>query len=600
MTPGSVKTVAVGPPESGELTLVIFGAEANGDRGEPFWLLRRHAEAAVYLGGLLDASGAIHELLEIWVQRIEGLAASHPVLAKTWTNADLDKRWLEMREELARADGAAALRLGIEQRTAPVLVDIALKPVNDGPVWEICRDDEALKAKGLPAYGGSLHRYLWNRADDEWVALGASPLVEIARPFSEAFPGRRALSAECGRIFCRPAGVIGWRDHAAVLRGGVWNPGIPPEWLAILPEVHAALAQERGSEVTWRHFLLPAMGEQAGPVEATYLKLALLLGAVEAVAKATARRGSPFLNLADEHFGIRLSEGGLGLPALWSAKVVLNRGGGAVAITTEKGGRHFMPDVTATPGPFRIPGPVDSRRLGGSLRVRKIGELAGGRATIEATLQADELLDGQEGYRLEILIDTPGGTRVVPGEMSAGTSPREWLFAGSISAGAKEELVEGATHPKVEVLLHPKLGSACDLYALGVLGLQLFLTTEERSLAVVTDEVLQLRDRVASGVTGLMGAAPDWLRDEMSGPLEQEVLALLIRMLGGPGDAFFKGPGDRLDEAPEGIYREPVRLLGDLVRRARAAVFGESGRNQEIREEILGVLEELRGGAGSY
>ena len=595
MTPGSVKTVAVGPPERGELALVVFGSPVTGERAEPFWLLRRHAEASVYLGALLDAAGGIHELLEVWVQRIDGLAASHPVLAKTWTNADLDKRWLEMREEIARADGTAALRLGIEQRTSPVLVDIALKPVTDGLEWEICRDDEVLKAKGLPAYGGSLHRYLWHRADDEWVALGASPLSEVAQPFSEAFPGRRALSAECGRIFCRPAGVIGWRDFSSVLRGGVWDPGIPPEWLVLLPEVHGELAQERGSEVTWRHFLLPSMGEQAGPAEALYLKLALLLGAVEVVAKATARRGAPFLNLTDEHFGIRVGDGGLGLPALWSAKVVLNRSGGAVTITTEKGTKHFMPDVTATPGPFRIPGPVDSRRLGGSLRVRKIGELVGGRATIEATLQADELLDGQEGYRLEILVDTPGGTRVIPGEMSAGASPREWIFAGSLSSGAKEELVEGATHPKVEVLLHPKLGSACDLYALGVLGLQLFLAMEERSLAVVTDEVLQLRDRVESGWLELMAAAPEWLQREMGEGIGQEVLALLIRMLGGR-DGFFKGPGYGLEEAPEAIYREPVRLLGDLARRARAAVFGESGRNQEIREEILGVLEELKGG----
>ncbi|WP_367871371.1 hypothetical protein [Luteolibacter sp. Populi] len=591
-----MKTVALGGPDAGELALVVFGAQAAGDRTEPFWLLRRHAEASVYLGALLDATGSIHELLEIWVQRIEGFMASQPVLAKTWTNADLDKRWLELREEIARADGMATLRLGIEQRpAAPLILDIALKPT--GETWELCRDDEILKAKGLSAYSGSLHRYLWNRADDLWSVAGTStPAGEIVRPFTEALPGRRSFNPEGGKIFCRPAGVIGWREFAAILRGGVWNPGVPEEWLAVLPGVHGELAKERGSDVAWRHFLLPAMGEEAGDAEVTYLRLALLYGAVEAVAKATARRGSPFLNLSDEHFGIRLGEGGLGLPALWSARVVLNRGGGAVVVTSEKGGKHFLPDVTATPGPFRIAGPVDSRRLTGSLRIRKVAEVVGGRANVEATLQADDLLDGQEGYRLEIVLETGAGTRVLPGEMTAGGSPREWLFAGSASAEGKEELVEGAAYPKVEVLLHPKLGSACDLYALGILGLQLFLTTEERSLAVVADEILMLRDRLTTGAT-LPDAAPDWLRQEAGGALQWEALALLLRMLGGTGNGFFKGPGDRLDESPEAIYREPLKLLEDLLRRARASVFGEGGRNQEIRDEIRLLLEELRQGA---
>lgn len=585
MTAGSVKTIAIGTPDAGELSLVVFGAPAGGDRAEPFWLLRRHAEASVYLGALLDASGAIHELLEIWVQRIEGLLASQPVLAKTWTNADLDKRWNELREEIARTDGMATLRLAIEQKPgAPVLLDIALKPVNEA--WEICRDDEALKGKGLASYSGSLHRYLWNRADDLWAVLGNSPAGEVARPFVEALPGRRSFNPEGGKVFCRPAGVIGWREYAAILRGGVWQPGVPEEWLALLPTVHSELAQERGSEVAWRHFLLPTLGEQAGPAEASYLRLALLHGAVEAVAKATARRGSPFLNLSDEHFGIRLADGGLGLPALWSARVVLNRGGGAVVVADEKGGKFFLPDLTAAPGPFRIAGPVDSRRSGGTLRLRKLGEVVGGRATVEATLQADELLDSTQGYRLEILVETASGTKVLPGEMTPGTSPREWLFAGTVSPEARAELVEGASYPKVEILLHPKLGAACDLYALGILGLQLFLATEERSLAVVADEILMLRDRVASGAS-LRDSAPEWLQREDGGALQWEIMELLLWMLGGK-------PGDRLDEAPEAIYREPLRLLEELLRRARTAVFGEGGRNQEVRDEILLLLEELR------
>ena len=593
-----------GPPDAGTMRLVLFASPPDAGRGEPFWLLRRDPEAAVYLGGLLDAAGGVHELLEVWVQRIGAFAAAFPVLAKDWTHDDLDRKWLAMREDLAVADGPATLRLDIENAaTDPLLLDPSLGVLPQAGEWELCRDDDALAAAGLPGYRGSLHRYLRNRENTAWVALTSdAPTEDIARHFKETFPDALCFNPEGGRIFCRPATVIGWRDYAGCLRGRRWQADVPDEWLATLPPIYHMLASDRDEHARWKHFLLPHLGPEAGPAESHYLKLALLYGAVETIATATARRGVPFLNLTDAHFGVRLSDAGDGLPALWTARVVLARAGGAVKV----GEGCYLPESTITAGPYRIPGPLHSLTVTGSFRVRKVGAVVDGMASVEGTLQTDDDLSGSGGFRLEIRFESAGGALVLPGEISPGASTRTYLFAGIIPAGAKSALVEGASHPKVEVILHPKLGSACDLYALGILGLQLFLETPERSLPMVCDDALRLRDQIPPGVSP--GSLPSVLRDlaaklnafssetaNAPDAMWWETLSCLIRMLGaGSSAAYFRDAADGLDDVPEAMYRQVLTDLGGLLHRARVRVLGQGERNREIRDEILDWISELR------
>ena len=538
-----IRKVPLGAGSAGSPRLVVFAAQ-SGDQAEPFWLLRRSPEASIYLGALVDAADEVSGLLEIWVQRIEGFAAAFPVHARTWSNADLDRRWGEIREEIAAADGPATLRLEIEQDPpAPVAAD------------------------GL------------------------------------------CFNPESGRVFCRPAGVIGWRAYSAILRGEPWDPAIPEKWLGVLSPAYRDLVGERNGEMRWRNFLVPRMGLRRGLAELLYLKLALLHDAVEVVSIASGRRGSPFLNLTDEHFGIRLSDAGSALPGLWSARVVLNRAGGAVPIELASGRRLFLPEQTVMPGPYRVPGPVRSRCVTGALRIRKVGDVVDGCAAVEATLQTDEDLGAGDEFRLELRLESAGGVLVIPGKVAPGPNPRDWHFAGTISAAAGPAVVEGATHPTVEVLLHPKLGFGCDLYALGILGLQLLFETPERRHPAIVDDVLQMRDRIPAGCQaqalpaalrelaadraefqpggGDAGTPP---RDDLD-RLWWETLACVVRMLGGEvSGAYFRNPGDGLEEAPETLFRRPREDLSRLVARARVLVLGENERNREVRNEINALI----------
>jgi hypothetical protein len=600
--------VPLGPPDAGALRLVLFAAPPDAGRGEPFWLLRRDPEVSVYLGGLIDAAGGVHEMLEIRVQRIGGYAAAFPVLARDWGHAEFDRKWQEMREDIAAADGPATLRLGIEDATAgPLILDASLAEHPEAGAWQLCRDDAALTAAGLPAYRRSLHRYLRNDEAGDWVALTAdAPLAGIARHFKQAFPDAICFNPEGGRMFCRAASMIDWRDYAGCLRGRRWQAEVPGEWLAVLPPIYRSLASDQAEGGHWKHFLLPQLGPEAGRAESFYLKLALLHNAVETIAAATARRGAPFLNLTDAHFGVCLSDAGDALPALWTARVGLARGGGAVKV----GEGCYLPESGIPSGPYRIAGPLVSLAATGSLRVRKVGEVVDGLASVEGTLQTDADVSGALGFRIEVRFESAGGALALTGGISPGAAPGTLLFAGKIPAAARSALVEGADYPKVGMVLHPKLGSACDLYSLGVLGLQLFLETSGRSLAMVCDDALQLRDRIPADTTAL--ALPSVVRDLAAGlevfsaesanapdALWWEMLACLIRMLGGGGAAaYFREAAEGLDDAPQAIYRQSLADLGGLLCRARVRVLGQNERNREIREVIQEVMSEVRRSPG--
>lgn len=608
-TSEKVIMLPLGPSDAGSLRLILFATASEAGRGEPFWLLRRNPEASVYLGALIDAANSVHELLEIWVQRISGFAAAFPALARDWTSAYLDRKWQDMREDIAAADGPETLRLDIERAPlVPMLLNGSLGGFPQAEEWELCRDEGILATAGLPSFQGSLNRYLRNRKSGEWVALTSdAPFAGIARRFNDVFPDTICFNPEGGRIFCRPATVISWRNYADCLRGKRWQPFLPDDCLAVLPPIYRELASLWDENLRWRHFLLPQVGSEAGPNELFYLKLALLNGAVKAIAAATARRGAPFLNLTDAHFGVRLSDVGDALPALWTARAVLARGGGAEKV----GPRSYLPDSSVTPGPFRIPGPHHSISLSGSFRIRKIGEATDGMACVEGTLKTDDLLEKGE-FRLEIRFESVGGGLVIPGEITQEVSPGTYLFIGKITGWAKSALVEGATYPGVHAIFNPKLGSACDLYSLAILGLQLFIQTPERSLPMVCDDAIRLRNEIPPDVTP--SSLPFALRklavnfdvfapesENAPDELWWELISCIIRMLGGPSTAmYFSDASDGVEDAPEAIYHQVIADLTGLLRRARVRVLGEGARNREVRDEILTLMSELQLSSGKF
>src|SRR2546429_2104145 len=58
-------------------------------------ILRDLHDARVYLGCIADADGRVREWLELWVQNLDGLAASLPAYREAFSNFSLDARWTQ-------------------------------------------------------------------------------------------------------------------------------------------------------------------------------------------------------------------------------------------------------------------------------------------------------------------------------------------------------------------------------------------------------------------------------------------------------------------------------------------------------------------------
>ena len=153
-----------------------------------FVILRTLLDTVVYLGCITDAADRLHGYVEIWVQNLDGLAASPAAAREALTNHALDARWgrwFRMLDEagdaaLGEMGGSGAVyRTGFEAvHPAPLFFDagrhVFVHPrakgggpgegetahAGGGGRWMLCTDDGVLAAKQLPAYTTSLHRYL--------------------------------------------------------------------------------------------------------------------------------------------------------------------------------------------------------------------------------------------------------------------------------------------------------------------------------------------------------------------------------------------------------------------------------------------------------
>ena len=68
------------------------------------------ADALVYLGALCDACGNPREMVEIWVQEVEGIQRRFDATTAGLSNKTLDDRWKKMVEGYAVSDSPAVIR----------------------------------------------------------------------------------------------------------------------------------------------------------------------------------------------------------------------------------------------------------------------------------------------------------------------------------------------------------------------------------------------------------------------------------------------------------------------------------------------------------
>jgi hypothetical protein len=602
-----------------------------------FVLLRDLPDAMVYLGCVTDAAGRLREWIEIWVQNVDGLESSLPALRESFSNRTIDQRWAEQAETLAALDPAGALRAGWEkQHPLPCLLDpgagLPVQPGDDqGGRWELCENDQALAAAGLPRYGESLYRYLWQPKSPSRLvpATAGSPTNEKTLSLSEAAgpaAGFLPLNVQGGLLMVNSFSPFSFEEYADLLGGKPWKGLEQGKKHLAFDGPYAGLEDWSNIQQSGLHLFLGAKGRAGRFTETLHLKLQLITDMVRTVRMVTERHQLPFLNLAADSFRVRLQPVGARLPVFWTAQLTLARTGDAYALPIEDTeARYFIrsrPESASIYLPEGLGVPLQGT---GSVRLRQVQPVENGRTTVEGTLVLQERQDFSKHDLFWIRLPLPTGRVDLYGHLysAEGLARGEVRFhtvPQALPEGVSKALkaAEGAAFPRSPFEVVPLLSSPCDLYSLGVLAARALLVNEGNTLPVALDELLSLARQAAEADPALplgqrvrallekderflAALGPQRLLRDAADPKEAmtflpaelwcDTLAALSRFFPGVGpDSACKDFGDVPALALETAFNQPLADLEKLLVRSRSLIVIDWNQNREINAVIGNYL----------
>ena len=593
-------------------------------------LLHDSPETRTYLGCVLDAGSYVHKWLEISVQNVAGVAGvPKTVLPAAVSNAVLDKRWLQNVAALEQVDPVGLIRTGWESEPPPaVWIDpgsmrlIQAVDTASQDVFTLCRDEGALAGAGLPPYGSTLHRYLYlpRSAEKFFVPVTQdAPTGPRTRPLASLTADRTDLTPLnlAGLMMVRTLTTAGFESFVDVLSAR------PDARIgAHMPRPNGSGGQLRGpmSDEGW--MFSGRQGRHAQVLEAFYLKLRAFYDALVAVQTVVARTGRPMLNLDAGHFRVTLSDPSATLPHLWTARVTLAEGGGALELTVPASDRRFYLAPAGSSSPVYHPQRTTaSAYCRASLRVRSVIAETSNGVVVEGTLTTQERIEPVGNDLLWVRVDhstdpidlyahVSTDEAPVPGELRF-RSVGQQLTA---PAGQYLKSIEGASTGAGFSFL-PVLDSACDLYSLAVLAVRTFYVNGQNSLPAALDEMLSFARRVAQEydesapfrmrLGEVFESQPHWKAalgshrlnwdklpaDEAAELVPQELwtalTAVVVSMFPGAGpDSICRDMCSAPPGAPQRVFEPCKRALTDLLVRTRSLIVVDWRSNREITAVI--------------
>ncbi|MFW5653333.1 MAG: hypothetical protein ACOC0P_04740 [Planctomycetota bacterium] len=593
LIPGGLVAVDAFPASAGaavRVQVVLKPAADDGGSAEPsFLLLHEGFECRTVLGCLTDAGGQVLEWLELSFQALEGLgvvgridAGGPEAPGGGLTNEQVDARWSRWLDAHARVPGLV-LRGPWHDQTFPV-VPISIshdnesdkqirtdssasatltstagsgeaKGASDAFTWSLCRDDDALKAAGLPTYQGTLYRYLWDRSPGDTAEVDSAPPAgtgEGARsfcPLTEDAPTngvtvdpREVLKpAKGGSLLFNPfAGRVLVRRHASIaldrfvdfLTTGVWSQ-IEPD-AALAPDLEQTIlggsSDDPLDDASSRGWLFPDAETPTGrTLEVLHLKLRLLAGCFAEARHAVKSADRPLLNLSPASFGVAFASSSPALPRWWTSRVVLRDPGVAVefkhpALEQSRAFRAAVPSSAPAYRPGALAFSASGRPGQGMLRIRRVDVDRQSRGAdsseiaIEGTLSTRDHVPAPTGsgviwMRLPVMgrgvvfhAQPVASDRRGFGEFRVRTLPR--LLDEELHAAVKR--LSGASIGPVDFQVIELETVASDLYALAVLAVRVLFSGPERNFAEALDDVLSFANQLHSmGDGGGSRLAPD-------------------------------------------------------------------------------------------
>lgn len=610
-------------------------------------LVRDLLDAQVYLGCVTDSAGRVHEWVEIWVQNVGGLHGSLAESRESTSNAVLDKRWVAHFDGFERLDAGTILRTGWEQvHPRPTFLDLAnalpVHPVDagSGEPWELCQDDAILLQKKLPAYSTSLFRYLYVKklgAGSNFIAVDPlAPVNESVKPITELTGGKKEivpLNPGGGLMMVRAYSPIGFETYIDLV-GGASSEGVVHGKTILHLQAGAPTSSNGEGALTSEGWLyLGKHGRSGRLLETLHLKLKALADAVEQVRAVVREHQTPMLNLSPDSFQVRAATGGSGLPALWTAKVLLVDPGDALELRiANSDARYFVPGRASGTSIYRptiAAQPISGRC---TLRIRQVLPDVGGATVLEGTFVTQERLDATRNDLVWMRIPLGAGPVNLYARMEAQTAMAsgEYRFrtiAQGFSPEVTNQLKAAAGVPigNTSFEMLPLLSTPVDLYALGVMAVRTLLVNPATTLPVALDEMLSLARQLATEYDPAIGLGlrirslferdPRWIAslgpqhlvheevtpEDAFDLVPQEVwwdaLSAIVRMFPGMGpDSIVQDFGDAPAGAAHKMFDRAAGDLNALLVRTRSLIVIDWRANREIHAVIRGYLTGLAEG----
>lgn len=640
------------------LRVCLLVADKRVEGKSPLIVLRAPADAVVCLGVLTDQAGRAHERVEVWIQRLDELQGIAPVVQQGLTNHGLDERWLGQARTMQQTQPQMAIWTGYEDRPAPPWVldletnQIPALSAGEHSLW-LCTDDHALTRAGLPPYSTTLHRYLWTGGDTDETAVfvaasGGAPTNDRCAEMPLADESRYLdLNRGGGRVAVRRFLPVDYPEYLEVINGKSWRGVIDGRSTLPLEDtvgraLHADVA-ELDEDSGFGRMFLGRHGRRGRIIETFHLKLRCLSDAVSAVHRHTKAIKQPHLALTERSFRVRLADAGAGLPFLWANRVDLVDP--AEAVRLEIGGVDtglYHPMSPAGTSIYRPGFATDSRGGETMVRLRRAQRLDTEReganadaerlaVQVEATVRLGEGLDmarrdlvwlrlRPNQHAIDLFGYAEADAALAPGEMRFTSIP---LDADRATFSALQQ-AEGVSLPDCAFKVLPSLSSPCDLYSLGVLGVQTMLVNRDAHLPATLDELLSLGrwtmrqetdaplpERIANAFAEdprwLDRLGPHRVMNDLDDPqagfdlvpreLWWQTLALLLRMF--PAGCHESTCRDYSDAQPGLLHKvfEPTLFsLRQLIIQSRGLIVIDWHYNREVHELIRAIRSGDTGG----
>jgi hypothetical protein len=608
-----------------------------------FILLRDLHDALVYLGCLTDAAGRVLEWVELWVQNVDGLDASLPAYRETFSNYALDERWRGQKQVFAELNPDNYIQTGWEtEHPLPTFINLTEGgPVHPGEGsergrWELCLDDALLQSVGLPPYGTSLFRYLYQpTAGKESLfipVVAAAPQNTVTRPLSEAFgkaDHHLSFNPQGGLMLVVAFCPISYEDYSDLLSGKSWKGIEHGKKFFNFDGVYRSLEDWNQVQQNGAHLFLGSHGRAGRFPETFHLKLQLLLNAFRLVHASVQHHQLPFLNISGDSFRVKLDRSASGLPYLWTGNVALAKPSHAFALPVESSEfRYFIRARSGGTSIYLPEGLSEALQGSGSVRIRKVLPPDQNRTVLEGTLVLQDKLNASKHDLLWIRLPLPSGRvdlyghlyateSLAQGEARFRTVPQK--MPEPVVAALRE--AEGVSFARSPFEIVPLLSSPCDLYALGVLAVRTFLVNDKNTLAIALDEVLSLARQVGSEHNPdfplgkriravfdkdkryVASLGPHRLVREAIEPAEAlellpsdlwyDTLGMIVRLFPGMGpDSICKDYGDVPSLALETVFNRPLEEFESLLVRSRSLIVIDWKFNREIQAAISGYLTQ--------